>query len=101
MIVVRNVFQLKFGAAKEAISLWKEGLNLAAKVGYEPPSTRLLTDLVGPHYYTLVFESTYPNLAEFERMATGTMADASWKQWYPKFAALCEGGYREVLNIIE
>ena len=44
MIVVRNVFQLKFGRAKEAIDLWKEGLTLAKRLGF----TAKTLSLYGP-----------------------------------------------------
>jgi hypothetical protein len=56
MIVVRNVFQLKFGKAKEAVALLKEGLAIQKKAlsGVEF-STRVLTDVTGP-FYTLVLE---------------------------------------------
>ena len=45
MIVIRNVFQLKFGKAREAVALMKEGVaiqkELLAGADY---STRILTD---------------------------------------------------------
>jgi hypothetical protein len=44
MILVRDIFQLKFGRAKDALALWKEGAGLAQKYGYK--IDRLLTDLV-------------------------------------------------------
>ena len=70
MIVVRNVFQLKFGKAKEAVALMKEGVAIQKKAlaGVEF-STRLLTDVTGP-FYTLVLELTVPSLATFESYAT-------------------------------
>ena len=61
MIVVRNVFQLKFGKAKEAVAAWKDGMALARKQGFAAKSMRVLTDLVGP-FYTLVFETTFDSL---------------------------------------
>jgi hypothetical protein len=48
MILVRDVFHLKFGKARNAVSLRKEVLALAKKIGYGARSARLLTDLVGP-----------------------------------------------------
>jgi hypothetical protein len=66
MIVVRNVFQLKFGKAREAVALMKQGIAIQkqALAGVDF-STRLLTDVTGPNY-TLVLELTVPNLATFE-----------------------------------
>ena len=34
MIVIRNTFQLKFGKAKEAVALMKEGLAIQKKLGF-------------------------------------------------------------------
>ena len=65
MIVVRNVFRLKFGRSKEAVGLWKEGLALGKKLGFPSKSNRVLTDLVGP-FYTVVFENTFETLSDFE-----------------------------------
>jgi hypothetical protein len=66
MIVIRNVFRLKFGKAREAVALFKEGIAIQKRVGAELDfSTRLLTDVTGP-FYTVVLEITVPNLAAFE-----------------------------------
>ncbi|HLG94369.1 MAG TPA: hypothetical protein VI546_05995 [candidate division Zixibacteria bacterium] len=98
MIVVRNVFQLKFGKSREALELWKEGLGLLKKAGAE--NSRLLTDAVAP-FYTLVLESTYLGLAEFESFHKKATANADWKKWYEKFIPLVESGRREIFNIVE
>jgi hypothetical protein len=68
MVVVRNVFRLKFGKTREAVALVKEGLAIQQRVlsGVEF-STRLLTDVTGP-FYTLVLELTVPNLPLLKRM---------------------------------
>ena len=66
MIVIRNVFRLKFGKAREAVALFKEGIAIQKRVGAGSDfSTRLLTDVTGP-FYTVVLEITVPNLAAFE-----------------------------------
>jgi hypothetical protein len=101
MILVRNVFQLKFGQSREALAAWKEGLAIAEGLGMPRARGRLLTDLAGPEFYTLVFEATYGSLAEFEQQAQRLMADAAWRAWYPKVTALSVGGHREILTIVE
>ena len=66
MIVVRNVFRLKFGKTREAIALLKEGVAIQKKaLAGMDFSTRLLTDVTGP-FYTVVLELTVPSLATFE-----------------------------------
>ncbi|MGN6392603.1 MAG: hypothetical protein ACTHM9_10205 [Gemmatimonadales bacterium] len=101
MIVVRNIFQVKFGQAREAIAAWKQGMSIAQRTGATVSSQRLLTDVAGPDFYTLVLEGTYPSLAEFERSAQAFMASAEFRAWYPAFAALCVGGRREILTVVE
>lgn len=101
MIVVRNVFQLKYGKAREAVALLKEGLALQKKaVTGVDFSTRVLTDVTGP-FYTLVLELTIANLASFETYAPKLFADKDWQANFQKMAPLVESGYREVFTIVE
>lgn len=99
MIVVRNVFQLKFGEAKKGVELWKEGLALSKRVGFPAKSSRVLTDLVG-QFYTLVFEVTFDSLADFESGAKKMMANSEWQAWYAKVSAMTLSGHREILNVV-
>lgn len=98
MILVRNVFKLKFGKAREALALWKEGARFIRQSG--AGSVRVCTDLTGP-YYTLVVESTHASLAEFEKMRPSAADEANWKKWYEKFIPLVKSGGREIFNIVE
>jgi hypothetical protein len=100
MILVRNVFRLKFGHAKEALSTWKEGQAIAEKAGFGG-RYRLLTDLAGPDFYTLVLEGTYQSLADFEQSTKALMSNPQWQAWYPRVIAVSQGGYREILNVVE
>ena len=99
MIVVRNVFRVKFGQSKEAVALWKESFTLAKKIGFPAKSSRVLTDLVG-QFYTVVFENTFESLSDFENSAKTVMANPEWQAWYAKVSAVTESGYREVFNIV-
>jgi hypothetical protein len=99
MILVRNVFQLKFGQAKPAVALWKEGKELAKDHGVKG-SSRILTDLTGPSY-TLVFETTHENLAAFENDIPTAMKSGEWQEWYKKLVPHVKSSYREILNIVE
>lgn len=98
MILVRDVFRLKFGKAKEAKALWQEGLRIAKRVGYGPQ--RLLTDLTGP-FYTFVMESTHEGLAAYEASAKRTQGAEGWEEWYQRFVPLVESGYREIFTIAD
>ncbi|HEX2249201.1 MAG TPA: NIPSNAP family protein [Gemmatimonadales bacterium] len=100
MILVRDVFRLKFGKAREAVAVSKEGMEVWRRAGFSGP-VRILTDLVGPSYYTLILESTYDNLAEYERVERTALAANEWKRWYQKFVPLAESGHREIFTIVE
>jgi len=100
MIIVRNVFQLKFGKAKEAVALWREGIETAKRKGHFTGDARLLTDVVGSSY-TLVVELPAESLAEYEASSQATMSDPDWRAWYPKFIPLAESGYREIFQVVE
>jgi hypothetical protein len=99
MVLVRNVFKLKFGQAKEAIPAWKEIMVLSKKLGFNAKSTRLMTDVVGD-FYTVVFEHTFDSLAELESSGKTMMANPEWQTAYAKIIAVTESGRREVFNIV-
>ena len=99
MIVVRNVFRLKFGKAREAVALFKESIAIQQRAGAALP-TRLLTDVTGP-FYTVVLEITAPTLATFEAEAPRLMGDPEWQATYRKISDLVESGSREVFTLVE
>ena len=99
MILGRNVFRLKFGQARPALALWREGAALIAKAS-PGTSSRLLTDLVGPSY-TVMMEDTFKDLVDFEQAARNVMGSNEWRAWYQKFVPLVDSGYREIFNIVE
>ena len=99
MILVRNVFRLKFGKMKDALGLWKEGREIARRTG-STAKMRAMTDLVGP-FYTLVMEEEFPSLTEMEREMQRDTGQEEWKAWYQKFVPLVDSGYREVFTVVE
>jgi len=98
MILVRNVFKLKFGMARESVALWQEGLEVLQKAGVVH-DTRLMTDLTGP-FYTLVAESTYDDLGAMERQLREESQLPEWRAVYQRFVPLVDSGYREVFTLV-
>jgi hypothetical protein len=98
MIVVRDIFQLHFGKAREAIALAKEMRVIEQAAGY--PVARILTDVVG-EYYTLVMESTFENLAQHETGLRQGTQDPRWRELYATFVPLVRSGRREVFRVVE
>lgn len=99
MIVVRNIFRIKFGQAKPAVAAFKEGRALMKKLG-GPAESRLLTDLVGVSY-TIVHEVQFENLTTFEQEMKKVLGAPEWRAWYDTFTPYCEAGSREIFNIVE
>ncbi len=98
MIVVRDIFQLQFGKAKEATVLLKQGREALERDGY--PAQRLLVDVTGD-YYTLVMESTFDDLASFESSMATVGTSEAWQDVYKRFTPLVRTGRREVFRIVE
>jgi len=99
MIVVRNVFHLKFGKAREAVAAMKEGVAIQKRLGVDV-NQRLLTDLTGS-FYTLVLELTLPSLAALETTLSKVMSDKDFNANYEKLVPLVESGHREIFNVVE
>lgn len=95
MIIVRDVFHLEFGKARDAIEHLKKGRSALEAGGY--PVQRLLADVTG-EYYTLVMESRFENLAAFENAIGESTAQDEWRQHYKELVPLVRHGRREVLR---
>lgn len=97
MVVVRDIFQLHFGRAREGVALAKEGQEIEAALGY--PVARILTDVTGP-YYTLVMESNFGSLADLEVALAEMSRHEAWGAWYRRFIPLVRQGRREIFRVV-
>jgi len=97
MILVREVFQVKYGKMKDAKGLIKEMIGMMPAPADGP--TRLLTDLVG-QYYTLIMEMTHKDLAAFETSMSAEMSNPAFGALYQKFVPLIDSGRREIFTIV-
>ena len=100
MIIVRDIFRIKFGQTKEAIALWKQARAVNKKLGYGQ-SMRMLTDFVGLPYYTVVLEASFESTAQFEKAIHDVTGNAEWRAIYQKIVPLTESGHREILKEVE
>lgn len=98
MILVRDIFHLKFGKAKDAKALFAEARNLFSKPGQ--PKPKAMTDLSGP-FYTLVMETEWKSLSDMENSMKEAFVDAERQAWYQKFIPLVDSGSREIYTILE
>jgi hypothetical protein len=95
MYIVRDIFQLRFGAYKEAKALLDEAYSKGMLP--EAKSSRVLSDFTGDSY-RLIFEEGYDTMAEYEQSLQESMSKADWKKWYEKFKQHVESSHREILK---
>jgi hypothetical protein len=95
MLIVRNIFQLRFGKAKEAIPVAKELASINQKLGGS--AGRILVDAVAD-FYTLVFEFPVTSLSELESRTDQIMGHSEWQVCYSRLIPLVESGRREILR---
>jgi hypothetical protein len=98
MIIVRDIFHLKFGEAKQATALLNEGRDALTKAGY--PVDRILADVTG-EYYTLVMESRVENLAQFEEALGKSSGVKEWQDVFRRLVPLVHSGRREILRVVQ
>lgn len=94
MILVRDVFQAKYGKGDELVALFKE-------IGQKWPqdyADRILTDVSGP-FFTVVVETKVESLAEWERRIAEIFAMPVFGDWFARMPPLVESGRREFYNI--
>ena len=98
MILVRDVFRLKFGKAKDAKVLMQEAKKMMEAEGFS--NYRVMFDLVGPSY-TMVWEGTHDSLGGWEKDMKEGMGKSDWRSWYEKFIPLIESSNREIFTILD
>jgi hypothetical protein len=101
MIIVRDIFRVKFGQTKEVIAQWKLARDILQKGGYGNLQPRLLTDLAGAPYYTVIMETGYESISAWEKAHQKMKDVAEWKSIYAKIIPLTESGHREILSVID
>ena len=94
MIIVRDVFQAKYGKGSELVALFKEASEKWS-VKYTP---RVLTDASGP-FFTVVTEEEFDSLADFDQKSGEIFSMPEFGDWFEHMTKLVESGSREFYNI--
>jgi hypothetical protein len=79
MILVRLVFQTKWGKAQEVIDGFKQNAEMMRRIVGPNVRARILSDLSGP-FHTVVQEMEVESLAEWERIRAATFANPEFQQ---------------------
>jgi hypothetical protein len=94
MILVRDVFQAKYGKGGELVALFKEARE-QWPAGYAP---RILTDLSGP-FFIVVTETEVEDMAAWEQLMADVFAMPEFGDWFARTQPLIDSGRREFYNI--
>jgi hypothetical protein len=95
MYLVRDCFQLKFGAFREAHELVKDAKSQQL---FPEGNSRILSDFTGASY-RLIFEIQFDSLSDYEKNLSEGMRAKEWQDWYQKFKPLIVSSEREILKI--
>ncbi len=95
MILVRDVFQAKYGKAGELVALFREARE-KWPAGYA--KGRILFDRSG-RFFTVVTETEVEDLGAWERLNREVMAMPEFADWFGRMTALVESGQRDFYTI--
>ena len=94
MMIVRGVFQAKYGKGGDLVALFKE----AREKWPEQYADRILTDASGS-FFTVVVETKVESLAEWERRSAEVSSLPEFGDWFARMTPLVRSGSREFYNI--
>ncbi len=101
MLLVREIFQCKPGKVRPLVEKFLAMNKVSAKAGMS--QMRVMTDVAGAPYWTLVAEMEVPSMAEFEKQMQGAGQDAAamkeMEAIMKDYHDLVVSGRREVFTI--
>ena len=97
MYVVREVLRCKPGKVRQMVEKFRAVSNALTELGHEP--LRLLTDVTGEPFWTVVAEATVPKVDDFFATEQKLMANAALRKTMADYHDLVESGRREIYRI--
>ena len=79
MVVVRFVFQTKWGKAEEAVDLFKRSAEMMRRTTGSNAHVRIYTDLSGP-FHTVVQEIEVESLAKWEEYRAAMFSNSEFQE---------------------
>jgi hypothetical protein len=95
MIVVRDVFQARYGKGSDLVELFKE---FREKIATKVAEYRILTDASGP-FFTVVTEMQFESMAVWEQQSTEFFSRPEFGDWFGLMTPLVESGRRDFYKI--
>ena len=97
MYVIREVLHCKPGKVRQMVEKFRAISAVLTELGHEP--LRLLTDVAGEPFWTIVAEASVPKVADFFATEQQLMANETLRQSMADYHDLVESGRREVYRI--
>jgi hypothetical protein len=97
MILVRDVFQAKYGKGDELVAVLKDGGELMRK--HAGLSGRILTDASGP-FFTVVTETEAESLGQWEQAIANGFGDPAFEEWFARMVPLVDWGRRDFFTVV-
>lgn len=96
-ILIRDVFQCKYGESEKLEDLFKQALPWFKEHGMT--SFMLMEDLSG-EFFTMVTEYRAESLGAWERDRDKVFSDQRFGPWFEEMKKVVESGRREFWNIV-
>ncbi len=94
MLIVRDVFQARYGRGGDLVALMKE----AQAQWPAHYADRILTDASGS-FFTVVAETKVDSLAAWEGRQAEVLGLSGFADWFERMTDLVENGRREFYNV--
>jgi hypothetical protein len=97
MIMVRAVMNCQPGKVGELVEKFKGVNGVMQEMGIHP--FRILTDVSGEQFWTLVLEREYESLGEYQKLESEVMTDERFGSLMAGYHDLVHQGRREIYKV--
>jgi hypothetical protein len=97
MLVIRDVFNCKPGKVRPMVDKFKAMAKLSEKMGMG--RTRIMTDVSGEHFWTVVSEFEVESFDEFMKMGTDPDEMKEFEKIMKDYHDLVDHGRREIYRV--
>lgn len=97
MFVIREVLHCRPGKVRPIVEKFRRISGAFEKKGQRP--LRLLTDVSGEPFWTLVIEADVERIEDFFRVESELMQDESLRETFADFHAHIDNGRREIYRL--
>jgi hypothetical protein len=97
MYVIREILHCKPGKVRQVVENFRGMSTVLQEMGHEP--LRLLTDVAGEHFWTIVAEANVEKIEDFFAMEQKLMANENLRKTMADYHDFIKDGRREIYRI--